>query len=274
MAEVSVGVVIPTFQRVDQTIAAVQSVLGQTRSPDQVVVVDDGSSTAVVSSLKNRLAALPVDLVTIEHTSHPGRARNVALARMRTTHVAFLDSDDVWLPDKLAVQALLAQQGIAAQFTGITNGGVEVGIDTRDEPELLYVSFDALLRGNRICNSTVMLERSLLDEIGGIPSSFAVRGIEDYAAWLRIATLTDWIGIPNQLVQYTDEPFNSIRSTKQCLIDEHVLALLDLTAWLESRGRRPSAALRLSSQLFRRSLSRWARTADRHRRLPEIRLAE
>lgn len=261
MADVSVGVVIPTFQRVGSTITAVQSVLNQTRSPDHVVVIDDGSSAAVVSQLRDRLTGMPVDLVTIEHTSHPGRARNAGLARLSTTHIAFLDSDDAWLPDKLAVQTMIAQRGIAAQFTGVVEGDAGGDAHCSRNPEVHPLAFEELLKGNKICNSSVMVERSLLEEIGGIPSSFAVRGIEDYAAWLRIATLTGWMGIPNQLVKYTDEPHNSIRGTKQCAIDEKVLALLDLAAWLESRGRHPSVSMRLSTRLHKRSLSRWAKGA-------------
>jgi GT2 family glycosyltransferase len=104
-----VSVVIPTYEREALVLQAVASVLAQGHRPLQVIVVDDGSRDGTA----RRVAALgpPVELVRLAHTGLPGRVRNAGIRRARGGVVAFLDADDLWLPDKLTRQlALLASR--------------------------------------------------------------------------------------------------------------------------------------------------------------------
>lgn len=97
----SFSVVIPTYNRARLVGRAVESALRQTRAGDEVIVVDDGSlddTRRVLEEFGSR--------VTVVRTTHggAGRARNLGVARARGELVAFLDSDDEWLPRKLDVQ--------------------------------------------------------------------------------------------------------------------------------------------------------------------------
>ena len=93
-----VSVIIPTYNRAKQTLTATESVLRQARGPEKVIGVDDGSPEDCRQELIRNLTKYPVQLVLRVHSGHPGRVRNTGMPRVETTQVAFLDSDDFWLP--------------------------------------------------------------------------------------------------------------------------------------------------------------------------------
>jgi glycosyltransferase involved in cell wall biosynthesis len=101
-----ITVVIPTFNRATLLGAAIDSVANQTLCPGQVVVVDDGSTDQtqhLIESLKAKHPSLNIDLV-YQANRGPAAARAVGLAHARGQWVAYLDADDVWLPEKLEWQ--------------------------------------------------------------------------------------------------------------------------------------------------------------------------
>lgn len=254
----TIGVVIPTFERPLQTLSAVESALAQSRVPDSIVVVDDGSSDECRLLLARGLETLPVELILRPHCGHPGRVRNVGCKALTTTHVAFLDSDDLWIREKLEIQEELALSGVRAQGSGyVVAGAPRSGNETINRAST-SLSLRQLLIANELCNSSVLVERSLLEEIGGLPISYAVRGIEDYAAWLRIATISEFVLVGEPLVIYSDEPEGSMRGTNYFSVPENILALWDFAAWLEGQGRVVPPVVRLSLRVSNRMLLQWA----------------
>lgn len=95
------SIIIPTYNRAAFLERALDSVLSQIRPADEIIVVDDGSD----DETPHLLARLG-DRITVIHAAHggAGRARNLGLQRARKPLVAFLDSDDEWLPGKLDIQ--------------------------------------------------------------------------------------------------------------------------------------------------------------------------
>ena len=254
----SVSVIIPTFDRPVETVAAVESALDQTEKPAQILVIDDGSSDDNRQQLVRSMAALPVKLVLEPHCGHPGRVRNSGLKHVDTTHVAFLDSDDLWVPDKLAMQRELAESGTRAQGSSYrVKEGASVPVELSGRAPI-SLSLRQLLQENIICNSSVLIETELLYQIGGLPISYGVRGIEDYAAWLRVACLTEWMYLEAPLVLYADSPELSMRSTNYFSTPERVLALWDFVAWLNEQGRPTPLRVKLGLQLANYKLRKWA----------------
>jgi Glycosyl transferase family 2 len=107
MAPLNVSVVIPTYNRAAFILRALRSVLAQTIDGDEVIVVDDGSTDNTVEVLAPFLSR--IRYVRIKNAGG-GAARNRGIQEARKPLVTFLDSDDEWLPHKLALQRALLQQ--------------------------------------------------------------------------------------------------------------------------------------------------------------------
>ena len=250
----TVGVVIPTYERVNETVRAVESVLAQTVPPDEVVVVDDGSKQATVEELGDRLASHPVALVRAPRSTHPGRTRNAGLAALQTHWVAFLDSDDTWAPTKLERQ-LAAVGDNAAICTNARRivGGAPRGVVVDDLPARLGLR--ELINENKVINSSVLVTRAVLEEVGQVASSYLVRGCEDYATWLRIATRHTWLGLDEPLVDYVDEPSVSIRGSEEFAVHPgRQAAWLDYVIWRRETGHPSVLAEKVLSGGLRRAL--------------------
>lgn len=103
-----ISVVIPTYNRAEPTIAAIESVLSQTYTPFEVLVIDDGStdgSGELVAEFVRRQATQGHDVRYLRKINEgSSSARNAGIEHARGDYIAFLDSDDTWLPEKLAVQ--------------------------------------------------------------------------------------------------------------------------------------------------------------------------
>src|SRR5690606_16089725 len=104
-----ISVVIPTHNRPAGTLEALGSVLAQTALPQEVVVVDDGSAPPLI--LPGEMAGNPlVRRVRLESNRGAAAARNAGIAAAKGDWIAFLDSDDLWMPDKLERQTAFARE--------------------------------------------------------------------------------------------------------------------------------------------------------------------
>jgi len=112
-----ISVVIPAYNRADTIARAIRSVLGQSFADFELIVVDDGSADALEAALAP-FADPRLKLLRHERNRGAAAARNTAIRASRGELVAFLDSDDEWLPDKLARQeARLAAAGDPARLS-------------------------------------------------------------------------------------------------------------------------------------------------------------
>ena len=149
--------------------------------------------------------------------------------------MAFLDSDDAWLPGKLEAQ-LDAARGL--RTLAVCSNAIRVAADGRESGALLDWSrprlmFSDLLTANRVVCSSCVLHRSLLAKAGGFPEEPEFKAVEDYVLWLRVAALTDFAYCRDALVHYYDDPQASIRSEQSIPPEtQRRLVLAASTAWL------------------------------------------
>lgn len=209
-----VSVIIPTYNRADLIGATLDSVLAQTYPHIEVLVADDGSTddtAAVVAGYGERVTFLP-----LPHVGLPAAARNAAIARARGAYLAFLDSDDLWLPDKLARQVTALE---AYPDAGLCGTDALVLREGEGEPRdrLLVPGAAAsgrvlprLLADNFLINSSVLLRRAVFDQAGPLSEEPLLRALEDYDLWLRCAALSEVVSLDAPLVIYRDSP-HSIR---------------------------------------------------------------
>lgn len=183
-----ISVIIPTYNRALHLVRAIESVLAQRRPCDELIVVDDGS-TDETPVLVERLAAgsvVPIHLLRQENRG-ASAARNLGIRRARGELIAFLDSDDWWLPNKLALQAaaMTAQPEVLISHTRERwfRRGQRVNQKKKHDPPHGDI-FAASLGMCVVGMSTVMARRQLFDRYGLFNE--ALPCCEDYDLWLRV----------------------------------------------------------------------------------------
>ena len=253
----SVSVVIPTWNRAHTIQRAIESALQQSLPVFEVLVCDDGSSDdteSAVASIAKRDER--VRWIVGERAGRPAIPRNRGFRECRGEWVAFLDSDDEWVPGKLEVQLKAAWRfgvgAVCSNATRVTAGGLELGaLLDWSRPRL---TFGELLTVNRVVCSSCVLHRSLLAKTGGFPEGQEFKAVEDYALWLRVAALMDFAYCRDALVRYCDDPKTSIRSEQSIPPEmQKRLVLAATSQWL--RGAEIGAFRRIP-KLVGLSLSR------------------
>jgi glycosyltransferase involved in cell wall biosynthesis len=180
-----VSVILPTYNRAWCLSRAVDSVLNQTVTDFELIVVDDGSSDDTVRLLADYGAALKVI-----HQSNRGvsAARNAGIGAARGRWVALLDSDDHWLPAKLATQIgwfrAHPDYRICQTEEIWIRGGQRVNPKKRHKKYGGFI-FERCLPLCLVSPSAVMMARSLIEAVGGFDE--ALPACEDYDLWLRIS---------------------------------------------------------------------------------------
>lgn len=194
--KLDVTVVIPTRDRHDMLRRALASVCAQTQSPRQVIVVDDGSRDDVRSCVTREFPG--VECIR-QSPGGVSAARNRGIEGAVCEWIAFLDSDDEWLPHKLEQQlsALHAEDSYAICHTDEiwVRGGRRVNPGKRHAKTGGLV-FEQCLPLCVISPSSVVIRRALLDDVGGFDESLPA--CEDYDLWLRLCC--------RHPVLYVDEP--------------------------------------------------------------------
>lgn len=191
-----VSVVVPAHDAASTIGRALRSALGQTRPPDEVVVVDDGSTDGTAAAV-----AELGDLVRLvrQAQSGPSAARNAGVAASSGEWLAFLDADDTWHPRKLELQ-LLHASGSAMVATDWVRD--PTWTDVPDRVPTTRISTHDILLMNRFQTSTVLLRRDAFDSVGGFDPS--LDGVEDWDMWLRCSRHGAVVKLDWPLVQYTD----------------------------------------------------------------------
>lgn len=193
-----VSVIIPTYNRLQFISRAIKSVLGQTYTHLELIVVDDGSTDGSLEEL--RLFNDPRLLVLTQENKGVSAARNLGLKASKGTYLALLDADDYWLPEKLQRQMefmLNAKWDICqTDELWIRNGKrVNPGFKHAKRAGWLFVpSLELCL----VSPSCVLFTRDFWRQMG--PFDESLPACEDYDLWLR-ASLVYPIGLwPQKLV--------------------------------------------------------------------------
>jgi hypothetical protein len=177
-----ISVVLPTFNRAALVEGAVRSVLDQSFPGFELIVVDDGSTDGT-----DRVLAGYGDVIRLERVEHRGvaAARNVGLRLARGAVLAFLDSDNLWLRDHLAVVAAMLAERPEAVLASTCPGFVTAGRAAPAEA-VLVDPLPRLLAANFVGSpSCIAVRREALAALGGFDETLRVA--EDVDAWLRLA---------------------------------------------------------------------------------------
>lgn len=200
MASPKVAVVIPTYNHARFLTGALDSVIGQSFSAWEAVVVNNFSQDNTVE-LVEAYRDPRIQVVNFANNGVIAASRNYGIALTQAPYIAFLDSDDCWYPEKL--QKCLDK--LAEGYDVVCHAEKWVGPGERTR-EVCYgpeakASYDQLLyEGNCLSTSAVVVKRTLVDEVGGFSLAPEFITAEDYEFWLRLARAGARIGFVSDIL--------------------------------------------------------------------------
>lgn len=197
-----VSVIIPTYNRAGVIGRALRSVLAQSYRDVELIVVDDGSTDGTSSVLEQFRSHVTV---LCQPNRGVASARNLGLVHARGELIAFLDSDDEWLPDKLARQVERYGEAYGAGDRAFVCHTDEIWLRNGKPVRQKKIHrkqgglfFERALERCLISPSAVMLSRNLLDRVGRFDENLPAA--EDYDLWLRITAFHSVEYVPEPLV--------------------------------------------------------------------------
>tara|TARA_B100000787_G_scaffold148211_1_gene119600 strand:+ start:249 stop:1133 length:885 start_codon:yes stop_codon:yes gene_type:complete len=201
-----VSVIIPTYNHARYLDRALQSVVDQTYVNWEVIVIDN-HSTDNTDELVASFSDPRITYLKIHNNGIIACSRNKGINIAKGEWIAFLDSDDWWAVEKLQILFESISENVDLIYHDLEVVNDHPRFFSRKKIKSWQVKTPALmnllLEGNCIGNSSVVVRKSLLEQIGGLNESPAVIAAEDYNTWLRIAQLTDqFLYLPRRLGYY------------------------------------------------------------------------
>ncbi len=180
----NVSVVIPTYNRYKLLKRAIESLYKQTCLPDEIIVVDDGSTDETVAIQND----FPEIIYIYQENRGVSAARNVGIQRAKNEWIAFLDSDDAWHSEKLQKQIdfHIKNSNILMSYTDEV--WIRNGKNVKIPKKYKKIGKDIFLENISYCNiapSSVLMHKKLFKQYGLFDEELPV--CEDYDMWLRIA---------------------------------------------------------------------------------------
>lgn len=209
MIKKTISVIIPTFNRKDTLKAAIKSVFAQTLHPDEVIIVDCGSTDGTKEAVYN--CNEPIKFLETK-TSGASAQRNIGIFNAKGSYIAFLDDDDIWHPEKLKIQMGFLDQH--PEISMISAGNIRIGGDIKiHRPKWIIGDlYQKLFMKSFISTPSVMVKREVFDKVGGFNENY--KRAEDYDLWLRISRYFH--------LAHTKTPLAWIRKSKNRLSDNKI----------------------------------------------------
>jgi glycosyltransferase involved in cell wall biosynthesis len=183
----TVSVIIPTYNRAGAVCQAIESALGQTVPPAQIIVVDDGSQDGTRERLTPYLDRISY---VFQENQGVSAARNRGVREAKSELIAFLDSDDVWHPRKLEVQLHYLQQYPETALIGAVSF-VDTAADWPPLPDVARltghrVALEDVVVRSPFATSTVVMRKRCMDVVGFFDTR--LRNAEDRDMYIRVAS--------------------------------------------------------------------------------------
>jgi glycosyltransferase involved in cell wall biosynthesis len=213
----AVSVILPTFNRLTYLQAAIASVFDQCFVDWELVIADDGSELETKNYLRTLVNRPRVKVLWLAHTGNPAIVRNAAVRESTGEYLAFLDSDDMWIPDKLQRQiaSLRSRADRQWSYTGLVlvdgSGNPPQGVRVAQCPAIDGWILDPLLREEAlVVTPSVIVHRDLMKAAGGFNETLLA--CEDYELWIRLASRSE--------VDFVDLPLVQVRRHNQHSFDD------------------------------------------------------
>lgn len=193
-----ISVIIPTFNRKEKVVGAVESVLQQDYDNFELIVVDDGSTDGTKEYLEGEFKNIKV--IRQENKGVSG-ARNLGIKESKGEYIAFLDSDDRWLADKLSRQISYMQEKLGYDICHTEEIWYRNGVRVNPMKKHQDCAADLFNTSLKICvisTSSAIIKKTVFDDVGLYDESMVA--CEDYDLWLRITAKYKVLFLAKKLV--------------------------------------------------------------------------
>lgn len=231
-----VSVVIPTYNRADLLEKAVASLQSQTYKNLEIIIVDDCSTDHTFEIVQKMDDSR---IIYIKHEKNKGgsESRNTGIQQGSGEYIAFLDSDDQWLPEKITLQLEVFRENPDA---GVVYTGVKVVESERLIREIVPENRGDILRELIKFNcidttSSIMVKKELLTKIGGFDT--AIPSCQDWDLYLRLAQITEFDYVKIPLVLFNQHPGERITTNKTARLNGHLYIYKKFRDLAERQGK-------------------------------------
>jgi len=262
MSQPRVSVVVPCYNRAGTVGSSVRSVLEQSFSDLELIVVDDGSTDTTLGIL-DAIDDPRLQILRKDTNAGVSAARNSGIATARAQWVAFQDSDDIWHPDKLARQMNILEAPGANHVAAYCGMEIEMAGETRYVPQRGAAHREGdvlpgLVWHSFISTQTLIIRREILQEVGGFDED--LRALVDWELMLRVAQSGPVALIDEPLVRQrfssnsiTNDPLRRVEA-RAALVAKHTELIDSFPGALAAQHYTLSGGFRRCGQLERAAL--------------------
>lgn len=192
MSNQLVSVIMPAYNAEKYIAASIESVIAQTYTNWELLIVDDGSTDQTAAIIKRYTSADKRVKYFFQENGRQGKAKNLAIANSTGVFIAFLDADDLWLKEKLEISVreinagdyslvftdcYIFERKLPEDFSALKTMGVQSAIYEGRTALLTFLNY------NQVPNLTVLAKKELFLKAGGFIDKVVA---EDYEMWLRL----------------------------------------------------------------------------------------
>jgi len=199
------SVIIPTYNRASDLDRCLASLVTQTFTDFEVIICDDGSTDNTKSVVDSYCNRLDVKYIWQENWGGPARPRNSGIKLAQADWICFLDSDDWWYPNKLEkCFKYLDSADIIYHDLDVYDKTLRGPLKRLRSRQLSDDPFtDLMLDNNALFNSSVVVKKSILNQVGGLTEDKKLISVEDLDCWLKISKITrKFLYLPESLGAY------------------------------------------------------------------------
>lgn len=222
-----ISIIIPTYNRADLLNRTIQSVLNQTFKNFEVIVIDDGSTDNTRKIVRGFIKKDErIKYIFQENSGGPAKPRSTGIKNSRGNYLAFLDSDDEWLPEKLEKQISVFKNsrdkklGFVDCGVLVVNKNTETINEYRLSPLCRGNIFKKILEKNFILTpSSILLKRGVIKKTGDFDENLKMS--DDWDFWIRISKKYNFDFIDELLTKYYVHSTNITKiSSRDALMEE------------------------------------------------------
>ena len=196
------SVIIPTYNRGEKLKRAIESVIKQTYNNYEIIVCDDGSNDNTKEIITDYSSFDNLKYIWNENWGGPARPRNIGIKNAKGTWICFLDSDDWWYPNKLeVVTQYLSKADVMYHDVDVYRSRGKIKKRRIKSRQLKKpIMRDLMTKNNRLHNSSFVVNKKIIEKVGGLAEDRSLIAVEDFDLWLRISNITEkFVYIPRSI---------------------------------------------------------------------------